>query len=64
MSLASTARVMCLMSLLVGMFGRNLVPLLCNRVSKALRWCSVAPCPAFQQIPPQWRFYGLGKRPN
>ena len=34
MSLASVARMTCLMSLLTYMFGRNLIPLFCNRVGK------------------------------
>ena len=60
MSLTSMARVTCFMSSLTWMFGRNPIPLLSNRVGKTLRWHSIAPCPAFQQIPPQWGFYGLG----
>ena len=59
-SFASVARMTCLMSLLTGVFGRNLIPLLCDGVGKALGWFSVVSCPAFQQIPPQWGFYGLG----
>ena len=60
MSLASVARVTCLMSSLMGMFKWNPIPLLCDRVDKVLGWHSIAPCPTFQQIPPQWGFYGLG----
>ena len=59
-SFALVARMTCLMSSLMGVFGRNLIPLLCDEVGKALGWHSVVPCPAFQQIPPQWGFYGLG----
>ena len=59
-SFASVARMMCLMSSLTEVFGRNPILLLCDRVGKALGWHFVAPCSAFQQIPPQWGFYGLG----
>ena len=61
MSLALMARVTCFVSLLMGMFRWNPILLFCDRVGKALGWHSVAPCPAFQQIPPQWGFYGLGE---
>ena len=50
-SFASVARMTCLMSSLTGVFGQNLIPLLCDGVGKALGWHSVVPCPAFQQIP-------------
>ena len=60
MSLALMARVTCFMSSLTGMFGWNLILSLCDKVGKALGWHFVAPCPTFQQIPPQWGFYGLG----
>ena len=36
-SLASVARMMCLMSLLMEVFGRNPIPLLCDRVGKSPR---------------------------
>ena len=42
-SLASMARVARLMSSLTGMFERNPILLLCDRVGKALGWHSVAP---------------------
>ena len=42
-SLALTAQVTCLMRSLTGMFEWNLIPLLCDRVGKALGWHSVAP---------------------
>ena len=59
-SFASVAQMTCLMSSPTEVFGRDLILLLCDSVGEAPGWHSVAPCPTFQQIPPQWGFYGLG----